>query len=154
MSDSPARAWGPYLDEAEQNRNAQAALGVVRTPDQNGGQHVRVLGPRRVVLAFDPEHDEPELLRTVAQLLRTTALAASARSGSAEVATAREHIAAATAQLSLIDTIKRAAGGIQKSALSIEGDCTKVTTTIRRSLDQAVAALGDVSDTRKESGVA
>jgi hypothetical protein len=153
MSDSPARAWGPYLDEAERNRNAQAALGVVRTPEQNGGQHIRVLGPRRVVLAFDPEHDQPDLLRTVAQLLRTAALAASARTGSAEVATATEHIAAATAQLSVIDGIKRTAGGIQRSALSIEGECTKVTSAIRRALDQAVAALGVPGDRREEGGV-
>src|SRR3954452_16030028 len=142
MSDSPPPAGGPPLDEAERNRNAQAALGVVRTPGQNGGQHIKVLGPRRVVLAFDPEHDQPDLLRTVAQLLRTAALAASARTGSAEVATATEHIAAATSQLSIIDGITRTAGGIQRSALSIEGDCTKATAAIRRSLDQAVAALG------------
>jgi hypothetical protein len=66
-----------------------------------------------VVLAFDPEHDQPGLPRTVAQLLRTTALAASARTGSAEVATATEHITAATAQLSITDGIKRTASGIQ-----------------------------------------
>ncbi|TKJ28311.1 Fis family transcriptional regulator [Blastococcus sp. CCUG 61487] len=157
MSDSPARAWGPYLDEAERNRNAQAALGVVRTPEQNGGQHIRVLGPRRVVLAFDPEHDQPDLLRTVVQLLRTAALAVSARTGSSEVATATEHIAAATAQLSVIDNIKKAASGIQKSGLAIEGDCAKVSTGIRRSLDLALAALdaaGADSQVNEASGAA
>jgi hypothetical protein len=56
-----------------------------------------------VVVAFDPEQNEPELLRTVVQLLRAAALAASARSGDAEVSTATEDIAAATAQLSVID---------------------------------------------------
>jgi hypothetical protein len=145
VTDSTARRqWVPYFDEAERNRDAVAALGVVRTIEQNGGQHVRVLGPRRVVVAFDPEQDEPELLRTVIQLLRAAALAASARSGAAEVTTATEHIAAATAQLSVIDHIKKAAAGIQKSGLAIEGDCAKVTTGIRRSLDLALAALGAV----------
>lgn len=145
VTDSTARRqWAPYFDEAERNRDAVAALGVVRTIEQNGGQHVRVLGPRRVVVAFDPEQDEPELLRTVVQLLRAAALAASARSGGAEVTTATEHIAAATAQLSIIDNIKKAASGIQRSGLAIEGDCAKVTTGIRRSLDLALAALGAV----------
>ena len=101
-----------------------------------------MLGPRRVVVAFDPEQDEPELLRTVVQLLRASALAAGARSGTAEVTTATEHITAATAQLSVIDNIKKAASGIQRNGLAIEGDCAKVTTAIRRSLDLALAALG------------
>lgn len=120
MTESVGREWGAHLDEAERNRGAAASLGVVRTPEQNGGQHVRVLGPRRVVLAFDPERDEPELLRTVVQLLRTAVLAASSRSGAAEIATAGEHITAAAAQLDLIDGIKKAAGGIRKTTLSIE----------------------------------
>lgn len=145
VTDSTARRqWVPYFDEAERNRDALAALGVVRTTEQNGGQHVRVLGPRRVVVAFDPEQDDPELLRTVVQLLRAAALAASARNGTAEVTTATEQIAAATAQLSVIDNIKKAASGIQRSGLAIEGDCAKVTTGIRRSLDLALAALGAV----------
>jgi hypothetical protein len=158
VTDSTARRqWVPYFDEAERNRDALAALGVVRTIEQNGGQHVRVLGPRRVVVAFDPEHDEPELLRTVVQLLRASALAAGARSGTAEVTTATEHIAAATAQLSVIDNIKKAASGIQRSGLAIEGDCAKVTTGIQRSLDLALAALGAVgadSQVNEASGAA
>ncbi len=86
------------------------------------------------------------------QLLRTAALAASARTGWAEVAAATQHIVAATAQLSVIDGIERTAGGIQKSALSIEGDCTKATAAIRRSLDHAVAALGGIGINVDEAG--
>ena len=59
MTDSPRTGWGDYLDEAERNRCAAASLGLVRTIEQNGGQSIRVLGPRRIVMAFDPEHDDP-----------------------------------------------------------------------------------------------
>lgn len=47
------------------------------------------LGPRRIVLAFDPDTDNPDLLRTVVQLLRISARAASMRDDSAEARAAR-----------------------------------------------------------------
>lgn len=142
MTDSARVGWTDYFDEAERNRGAAAALGIVRTPDQNGGQIVRVLGTRRVVLAFDPDEDDPELLRTAVLLLRTVALAASARTGAAEIATAEERIAAAVEQLEKLDAIKKLAGGIQRSGAKIESECTSIATAIQRLLDEALAALG------------
>lgn len=142
MTDSTRTGWSDYFDESERNRGAAAALGVVRTPEQNGGQVVRVLGTRRVVLAFDPETDDPEFLRTAVLLLRTVALAAAARSGGAEIATAEERIADAVAQLEKLDAIKKLAGGIQKSGAKIETECTALATAIGRLLDEALVALG------------
>jgi hypothetical protein len=141
MTDSNRSGWGEYFDEAERNRGAAAALGIVRNTDQNGGQSIRVLGQRRVVIAFDPDQDDPEVLRTVLMLLRTVSIAASVRTGDAELATAEERITEAIEQLERIDSVKRAAGTIQKSAAKIESDCTAITTTIHRLLDQALVAL-------------
>jgi hypothetical protein len=141
MTDSNRSGWGAYFDEAERNRGAAAALGVVRNTDQNGGQSIRVLGQRRVVIAFDPDQDDPEVLRTVLMLLRTVCIAASVRTGDLELATAEERISEAIDQLERIDSVKRVAGTIQKSAAKIESDCTAITTTIHRLLDQAIVAL-------------
>lgn len=142
MTDSARTGWGDYFDEAERNRGAVAALGIVRHPEQNAGQTVRVLGTRRVVLAFDPNDDDPDLLRTVVMLLRTVALAASTRTGGAEIVTAEERIAEAVEQLEKLDGIKKHAAGIQKSATKIDSECTGIATSIQRLLDQALAALG------------
>ncbi|MFZ1285667.1 MAG: Fis family transcriptional regulator, partial [Candidatus Phosphoribacter sp.] len=76
MTDSASRDWGNYLDEAERNRQAGASLGLVPALAQNAGQGLRVLGPRRVVMAFDPAQDDLGLLRSVVQLLRMAAIAA------------------------------------------------------------------------------
>jgi hypothetical protein len=141
MTDSARANWGGYFDEAERNRGASASLGVVRTPEQNGGHSIRVLGQRRVVIAFNPDEDDPEVLRTVTLLLRTVAIAASVRTGEAEVDTAEEKISEAVAQLDKIDAIKKAAGSIQKGAVKIESECTSITTSIRRLLDQALVSL-------------
>ena len=144
MTDSPRKGWVDYLDEAERNRNAAASLGLVRTPEQNAGESIRVIGSRRIVLAFDPTADDPGLVRTVVMLLRTAALAASTRRGAEELSTAEEKISEAVAQLGRIDDIKKAAGSIHKNAEKIETGCTAVTSGINRLLSEALAALDAV----------
>lgn len=141
LTDSNRSGWGAYFDDAERNRRADAALGVVRTPDQNAGQSIRVLGPRRVIIAFDPSKDDPELLRTVVMLLRTVAITATSRTGESEIATAEERIAEALAQVQRLDSIKKTAASIQKGASSIDSECMSISTGIRRLLDQALVAL-------------
>lgn len=141
MTDSANRKWNPYFDEAERNREANASLGIVPSAEQNGGQSIRVLGSRRIVLAFDPRTDDPALLRTVVLLLRASALAASSRRGADEIATAEEKITEAIAQLAKIDNVKKLASSIQKNATRIESDCTGINAGIQRLLTDALAAL-------------
>lgn len=155
MTDSADRKWGPYLDEAERNREAAASLGIVPTAEQNGGQSIRVLGTRRIVLAFDPQADDPALLRTAVMLLRTSALAASSRRGAEEISTAEEKITEAIAQLDKIDKVKKLASSIQKNANKIENDCTGINAGIQRLLADALAALSEVpGDEPHEAAVA
>lgn len=152
MTDSAAkREWTSYLDEAERNRCAHASLGFVRSIDDNGGQSVRMLDRRRIVLAFDPDTDDTDLLRTVVMLLRASALTVATRSGAQEIATAEEKIAQAVVQLEAIDAVKKTAGTIQKSAVKIESSCTSITTAITRLLDDALAALGGVESASSTS---
>lgn len=154
MTDSSRANWGEYFDEAERNRGASASLGVVRSAEQNAGHSIRVLGQRRVVLAFDPDSDDTEVVRTVALLLRTVAIAASVRTGDAEIDTAEEKIGEAVTQLDKIDTIKKTAGSIQKGAAKIESECTSITTAIRRLLDQALVALAGHEGSPRTAGPA
>ena len=144
MTDSPRAHWNEYLDEAERNRDAAASLGLVRDATQNAGQSIRVLGPRRIVMAFDPACDHPDLLRTVIVLLRTAARAATSRAGAAELATAGEKLAEAIALLARLDDVQKTASAIQKSAAKIGNDVGGFVTGIERLLTQAQSALGDV----------
>lgn len=137
-------AWNDYLDIAERNRDAAASLGLVETPKQNGGRSIRTFGPRRIVIAFDPTTDDPELLRTVVILLRTAALAASGRHGDAEVRTAQEKVTKAIEELRKIDNVKKVAGAIKKNADTIDQQCSGISTSIQRLLTEAMAALDGV----------
>ncbi|OAA23577.1 hypothetical protein UG55_103511 [Frankia sp. EI5c] len=150
MTDSARAGWTDYLAEAERNRDAAASLGLVRTIDQNGGQTLRVIGAQRLVLAFDPDHDAPDLLRTVVMLLRTTAIATASRKGVHQVATAEEKIAEARDHLVTIDSVKKLSATIQKSAVKIESECTALNSAVRRLLDEALVALAGVEGTGPE----
>ncbi len=141
MSDSPRSTWSDYLDEAERNRGACAALGIVPTTERNDGQLVRVIGPRRIVLAFDPDQDDASLLRTVVILLRTAALAATLRINDSGVHTATERIAEALAALPRVETIRKTADSIRKGAQKVDTEAEKLHASLDRLLRQAQTSL-------------
>ncbi|MFP5070163.1 Fis family transcriptional regulator [Pseudonocardia nantongensis] len=142
MSDSQRNGWSDYLRDTERNRDAVASLGIVRSPEQLGGHSVLSLGPRRIVVAFDPDTGSADLLRTVLQLLRLAALAAASRQQDGDVRVADEKIASALAVLVRIDEITKSVGLIQRHAKTIGGESDELRTEISRLLTQARAALG------------
>jgi hypothetical protein len=144
MTDSPRSVWSDHLKEAEDNRGAQASLGLVRSAAQLPGGPILTLGPRRVVMAFDPETDDVHLLRCVVQLLRTSALAAAARVGDGQVSIADERIAAAVQTLERIGKIRKYAGQVKASAASIENEAETLLTELNLLLTQARTALAGV----------
>lgn len=147
MTDSGQnRRWNDYLDEVERNRGAAASLGLVRDAVQNNGSTIRCLNARRIVLAFDPETDDPAWLRTVVQLLRLAALAASDRQDREGIHTADEKITAALGMLTKIDDIRKVAGTIRGHAGKIEQQSEEVRTGLDRLLSQAQSALSDAAE--------
>lgn len=145
MTDSRRTTWNSYLDEAERNRGAAASLGLVRTPDQLGGNGMQTFGARRIVLAFDPDTDDPTVLRTAIQLLRLSAIAASSRQDSGEMETAQEKIAEAIGLLSRIDEIKRLANLVTANGNKIDKEADVIRSSFDRLLGQAQRALAGVA---------
>lgn len=146
MHDSfDGRIWNDYLEISERNREAAASIGIVRSAAQNKGQTIRVVGPRRVIVAFDPTCENADLLRTVVQLVRTAAIAASSRRDVEGLETAEESIQAAIGLLEGINRIRKASGSVRKSADSIDKECNTVQTGITRHLGVALDALSGVA---------
>lgn len=134
------RDWNAYLADAERNREAVASLGLVPHRDHNAGHVVRVLGPRRLVLAYAPG-DDPAILRATVQLVELVALAAVSRSTTTDLAIAEQRITEAVATLQKIATIRSDAGSIRKSADRIDRDAESLDTALRRLLDQTKSAI-------------
>lgn len=141
MTDSQRPGWSEYLDEAERNRQAAASLGIVRAPEQNGGETLRVLGPRRVVLAFDPDTDEPDLLRACVLLMRAASATVVARGGGEQLATATEKVQSALTKLEKLATAKKSADVIRREATKIDKTVTDFATEVELILAEAVTAL-------------
>lgn len=156
VHDSHARrSWGPYLDEAERNRRATASLGIVPTVEQNGGESIRVLGLRRIVMAFDPERDDPAFLRIAIQLLRTSAIAATRGAGSDGTQIAAERLTDALQLLIRLDEISKTAGSIRKGADKVDTSANTLRSDLSRLLLQAQTALaGATADDEDLPGTA
>lgn len=141
MTDSPRTNWTSYLKEAEDNRGAQASLGLVRSSAQLSGGPILTLGPRRVVMAFDPDTDDVYLLRCVVQLLRMSAVSAAARVQNGEVNIADERLASALQTLERIGKIRKCVGQIKASATTADTEAESLLTELTRLLNQARTAL-------------
>src|SRR5699024_6460868 len=131
----------------------------VPTVEENDGHRVRPIGSRRIVMAFDPETDDQSLLHAVICLLRTAAIATTARDDGGEVATARERVDEALEALGRLDEIQKVAGQIRKSSDKVAGQADGLQTTLNRLLLQAQTALAgttlsSVADSDKTTGVA
>ncbi len=136
-----ARDWNAYLDEAERNRRSAASIGIVRDVSQNAGQLIRVLSSRRLIVAFDPSVDSEDLLRTVVLLMRTAAVAASARRDTEGLDTAEENITAALGLLGGLADVKKSVEAIRRNATTIDSQSESIRTGITRHLGVALDAL-------------
>jgi len=117
------------------DRPVHVFVTVSRPPSQD------CLGSRRIVLAFDPATDDAQLLRTVVQILRVAAVAASSRRDAEDIQTAEEKLAEALTMLAKLDVIRNAADSIRKGADKVDGQCTSIQSGLNRLLTQAQAAL-------------
>lgn len=142
--DGTSKDWGSYLAEAERNRGASAALGVTKSIDDNEGRLLRVIGPKRLILAFDPADGDVELLRTVLLLMRTLAMTSSGQFSTSQVATANESIREAMSILESLEDAKRSASAMRGHVDKIEQTITKVISSVNRELHRAVDALAGV----------
>lgn len=141
MTDSNRKDWNNYLAQAERNRDAIASIGLARTPDQLGGDTFRSFGTRRMVLSFDPETGDRSLLRTIVQVVRTSAIAASRRQDTEDIATAQECVDEAISLLDKFNNIKRTAAVITNNARKIDGETDSLAADLSSVLARAQRAL-------------
>jgi hypothetical protein len=142
MSDSVRRDWPAYLDDSLRNRRAHAALGIVRSADQvPDDARIRIYGSNRIVMAFDPDREDPATLQTVLLLLRLQAVLAASRTGTAHVRTAEEKIAEAMAALGQLDDLQRTASLTRSHADKIVTGLGALQSSLARSLAEAEHAL-------------
>jgi hypothetical protein len=136
------RNWTGYLDEAERNRQAQASIGIVAHRGAvPGGELVALLGPTRAVLAFDPDVDDPAVLRAVVQLLGLQAQRRLAEGRGGDLGEVDAHLVDARRVLSGMQDMVKTATSVRADASKLVGGLEAMSSTLGRLLDQAQAAL-------------
>ncbi|MGH3712038.1 MAG: hypothetical protein ACRDT4_01015 [Micromonosporaceae bacterium] len=124
------RNWNDYLESAQANRDAHAALGIVPRVDLvPGGAPIRLFGSQRIVLAFDPAVDDPALLRSAILMLRAQACLIATRHHGDHVAHAAEKIAEA------------------QDAMDKMRDLYKIASNTRAGADKLLTGLADLQST-------
>ena len=102
-----------------------------------------MLGPRRLVMAFEAAQDDPDILRTAVLFLRLSALAAANAGKGGRLDTAREAIGKALDALGKIEAIRKASGTIRTNADTIDKSALALHSSLSRLLDEARIALDD-----------
>lgn len=101
--------------------------------------------PAAVVVAYDPETDDPALLHAIVLLLRTQACVSVSRSGVEQVRTAEEALAAAATQLDQFAELRRLVGSIQTSADKTVVKMAGLQEFLTRQVTVALSALREAS---------
>lgn len=147
-SDTSTRRWNPYLEESERNREAHTSVGLVRYREQvPRGKDTRVYGSRRIVVAFNPETDDPgDLLSTVIILARNRAILDAVRRGVGSPLDASENLADAQRLVEVFPEIEMLVAKIRALADQAENRIASIHLRLDRSLIKAADALEDKSN--------
>jgi hypothetical protein len=150
-----ARKWGPYLDEAERNREADASIGVV--PSANlvpGRAAIAAVAPNRVVVAHDAEGGHA-LLRAAAVLLSLRVQRDAVRDHQGLDLTAVDaRIADAEQLLGALSEVLKAAAGVKAGAAKVMAGLEGTHEALARALALARAALRGACDSAATRGAA
>lgn len=159
MSRSSAAAtrsdgWIGYLTTAMRNRGASAALGVVRTPEQNRGNVFREFGPNMAVLACDPDNPDDLLrLRFVMQvmgLIARHAIPAGTASTDApaandalvaDLSTARRALETMRSGMDAVTEIEKLAAKTSQNATALHAKAQALKLSLIAPLDRAREAI-------------
>jgi hypothetical protein len=125
----------------------------------NVGQRVWIDDMKSVVIAFDPEHEDPELLRSIYQFVKLTSMTRSGELGENQAAKLLTHINSSIATIDKFNEANRNLTGLETSTKSLRTILGDIRTVLERELVEAQKTIigfdqqSDSSDEDVESDV-
>lgn len=136
------REWEEESKGAKENRAAGSFLGLCKhVEDMPTGGRLMVLSPNDIVIAFNPEVDDVELIALTYQLLKLNAIRGYGTLDEVNVVTVSEALDEAIAALERFDGIGKQVSAIRNAADKIKQDADVIRESVKRSLRRAAAAL-------------
>jgi prophage DNA circulation protein len=105
------------------------------------GSRVFILDEQSIVIAFDPEIDDPNLLGLVYQMVRMATLSSSGQLDEVNIAEVNRALDDALKALDKFDSITKSAAAVKNSADSIIKEANSIRTSIGSNLGIAQSAI-------------
>jgi hypothetical protein len=135
--------WEKEAAGSKENRAATGFLGMCKNiDDMPNGSRVLILDEQSIVIAFDPEVDDPNLLGLVYQMVRMATLSSTGQLDEVNVAEVKRAIDDAIKSLEKFDNITKSAAAVKNSADSIVKEANAIRTAISTNLGTAQASIG------------
>lgn len=134
--------WDRESKGAKENRAAGSFLGLCKhLADMPTGGRLMVLSPNDIVIAFNPEVDDAELLALTYQLLKLNAVRGFGSLDEVSVVAVNEALGEALAALKRFDEISKQVSAIKNAADKIKQDAEAIRESVQRSLRRAEASM-------------
>jgi hypothetical protein len=130
--------WEKEAQGSKQNRAAMGFIGLCKhLSDMPNASRILILDSRSIVLAFDPERDDLQLLALVYQLVKLNTLSNAGSSEDIDLGEINNSLEAALKALEKFDLITKNASAIRNAADSITKDANFVRSQISEELENA-----------------
>ncbi len=134
--------WEREAKGAKENRAAGSFLGLCKhVEDMPTAGRLMVLSPNEIVIAFDPDVDDVELLALTYQLLKLNAVRGFGSLDEVSVVEVNHALVEALAALERFDGINKQVSAIRNSADKIKQEADAIRDLVHQSLHKAEAAM-------------
>jgi hypothetical protein len=134
--------WEREAGGSKENRAATGFLGMCKNlNDMPNGSRVLILDEQSIVIAFDPEKDDPNLLGLVYQMVRMATLSSSGQLDEVNIAEVNRALDDALKALDKFDSITKSAAAVKNSADTIIKEANSIRTSIGSNLGIAQSAI-------------
>ena len=115
--------WEDEMLGSKENRAATGFIGLCKHLEHMpNGSRLLILDSQSIVIAHDPEKDDPQLLALVYQLVKMNSLANSGTLDDLDVAEVNKNIEEAVTMLGQFDALQRTAASIENAGKKLKAD--------------------------------
>ena len=134
--------WERERDGSKANRAATSFIGLCKyLDDMPNGNRVLILDPTSIVVAFNPEIDDPELLVLIYRVIKLNALSGSGSIDEVNVVEVNTNLEEAVKALAKFTAITKEISAIKGSADRIAGQAIEIKNAISERLFAAQSAM-------------
>ena len=136
------KEWEAERDGSLENRGATGFIGLCKhLEDMPNGNRFLVLNSKSIVLAFDPEVDDIQLLYVVYGMVKLATLSESGSVDDVNIAEVNHHLEETLRSLEKFDTITKSAAMIITQGQKIKDEASDLKVVMKTNLDAAKTAM-------------